>query len=64
MYRDASKDSISVEDVLFDIFKKSDTDHLLVGDFLAVCLYIIQYIRRVILDFFPFHIYLNILADV
>lgn len=28
--------SISVEDLLYDIFKHNDADHLVVGDFLAV----------------------------
>lgn len=28
--------SISVEDLLYDIFKQNDADHLVVGDFLTV----------------------------
>ena len=28
--------SISVEDLLYDIFKHNDADHLVVGDFLSV----------------------------
>lgn len=37
-YNREKDQSISVEDLLYDIFKDKEADHLLVGDFLSVSL--------------------------